>query len=56
MVKYVANTTIKINTLQKSPIFFSEGLSGVSHYYWAEFTVSLSKHVGTTPRLLIYTP
>ena len=28
--------------------------SGVSHYYWAEFPVSLSNHVGTTPRLLIY--
>ena len=34
--------------------FYSEGLSGVSHYYWAEFPVSLSNHVGTTPRLLIY--
>ena len=33
----------------------SEGPSGVSHYYWAEFlVVSLSNHVGTTPRLFIY--
>ena len=34
--------------------YFSEGLSGVSQYYWVEFPVSLSNHVGTTPRLLIY--
>ena len=34
--------------------YYSEGLSGVSHYYWAEFPVSLSNHVGTTPRLFIY--
>ena len=33
--------------------YYSEGLSGVSHYFWAEFPVSLSNHVGTTPRLLI---
>ena len=34
--------------------FLAEGLSGVSHYYWAKFPVSLSNLVGITPRLLKY--